>query len=86
MKSKIEMWRDHEGLHFLGFVADAEYPRLDAFDAALVRDCDGEDATASDRLLALECIFRRGEQQAPNVKVTGAAPDSQQTKAQEVEK
>ena len=36
--------------------------RLDGFDLALLRDCDGPDATIADRMLALETIARRIEQ------------------------
>jgi hypothetical protein len=68
MKSRMELYRDHDGLHFRGFVADAEYPRLDAMDRMLVADCSGEGRTAADWLLALECIFRRAQEQTPNMK------------------
>jgi hypothetical protein len=66
MESKMEMWKASDGLHFRGVVCDADLTRLDAFDRRLLDDCGGRDATAADWLLAIECVFRRAQQQAPN--------------------
>jgi len=66
MQSKMEMWKDEEGLHFRGTVRPDDFPRLDAFDRRLLDECGRDGAPAADWLLALECIFRRAEQQAPN--------------------
>lgn len=68
MKSGMTMRRDIDGaIVFEGRVEVSDFPRLDPFDSALVNECDAEGSTAADWLLALECIFRRAEQQAPNV-------------------
>lgn len=42
--------------------ADANSFPLDGFDRRLLRECSGDDATISDKLLALETIVRRAEQ------------------------
>lgn len=42
---------------------DVANARLDEVDRAVVRDCEGADRTAADRLLALELIFRRMREQ-----------------------
>ena len=62
-KSRMDMWHDADGLHFTGLVSQFDFPELDAFDRAMVESCDKEDAPASHWLLALECIFRRMEEQ-----------------------
>ena len=67
MKSGMTMWRDVDGaLVFEGRVEATDFPRLDAFDLTLVDECGAEGATAADWLLALECIFRRAQQQTTN--------------------
>lgn len=45
--------------------------QLSELDRAVLADCDGADRTIADRLLALELIFRRLEQQAKPPRVTG---------------
>jgi hypothetical protein len=42
-----------------------EYPKLDNFDKLVVEECGRPDASIADRLLGLETIFRRMEEQKP---------------------
>lgn len=66
IQSMMKMWKDDEAVHFRGLVRLDDFPRLDAFDRMLIDDCGRDGASAADWLLALECIFRRAEQQAPH--------------------
>lgn len=54
-------------------VSDSELSRarFDMFDHALFADCEGDDISVSDKLLALELIARRLELSAPQAR--GAA-------------
>ena len=45
------------------FGQEISHAPLDEFDRALLVDCDSPDATIADKLLALECLARRIEQE-----------------------
>lgn len=61
--TELEIWRDMatRDLCFSGRIAepDLENVCLTDFDKVLLRDCDNSDATAADKLLAFEMLFRR---------------------------
>jgi hypothetical protein len=40
-----------------------EYPKLDNFDQLLLKECGQKGASIADRLLGLETIFRRMQEQ-----------------------
>lgn len=66
MRSRLEISRCFDGgIHFNGFVSDADMVlmRLSAADQALFDDCMGADCTAADWLLGIEMLFRRMEEQ-----------------------
>lgn len=64
-KSKIEITRTCEDdINFRGTFHHSDMPELDNFDEALLIDCSLPDATPADWLLALECLFRRAQEQS----------------------
>jgi hypothetical protein len=54
---------DEGGLTVTVTLSNADWPLLDPVDQRLLDECARDDATISDRLLALQTIFFRMEQQ-----------------------
>ncbi len=66
MSTRIELCRELDGsVTFRGRIErnDIERIRLDHFDRLLLDDCNRLESSAADRLLALEMIFRRLQEQ-----------------------
>lgn len=63
MDSMMKMEKFNGRLRFYGVLMEKDFPNLDSFDRMLMDQCGNHNATAADWLLALECIFRRIEQQ-----------------------
>ena len=61
METGITLLRTNNGLQFSGLISEDDFPQLDRFDLALLREC--ESGGSPDWLLALECIFRRMNEQ-----------------------
>lgn len=77
MSTKIELSRDivTGDLHFKGTVSATDMTSLvmDPFDRKVLDECGGPTATAADRLLGLELIFRRLAEQQPRDRINDMA-------------
>lgn len=79
MRSTMSMERHITGtIRFKGEISkyDLAELNLNHFDKALLADCFEDGRTAADWLLGFELVFRRIQEQQPNVKVSDGATDA----------